>query len=390
MQRPTLLVPPLRSRLDTKKPEFLENRAAMLEKLSKIDELLDEAAAGGGPAAFERLAKRGKLPVRERVGLVLDPDSPFLELSGLAAYGSNYTIGGGSLLGIGVIAGVECVIFANDASVLGGALTRHVGKKWVRALEIAESLGRPAHAVDLAADFRHPIPTFETLYAQCHPAPTRAADFHCGLPDLDPSPTTPHAAHPGCFATAVTLACAPLLAAGWVEPVVRASAVTGSTGSGGTPKPGTHHPTRHGNLWGYKPLAHRHAPEMSHLLASLGGEPVQVHFAPHSGPFARGIAATCFLALTRTASPEELSQVAADFYAHSPFVEVVDAPPRLDAVIGTNRCQLHLASNGTEVVVQSVIDNLVKGASGGAIHWLNRLFGLPQTAGLDAAPLPWS
>ena len=66
------------------------------------------------------------------------------------------------------------------------------------------------------------------------------------------------------------------------------------------------------------------------------------------------------------------------------------APPRLDAVIGTNRCQLHLASNGTEVVVQSVIDNLVKGASGGAIHWLNRLFGLPQTAGLDAAPLPWS
>jgi len=260
----------------------------------------------------------------------------------------------------------------------------------VRALEIAESLGRPAHAVDLAADFRHPIPTFETLYAQCHPAPTRAADFHCGLPDLDPSPTTPHAAHPGCFATAVTLACAPLLAAGWVEPVVRASAVTGSTGSGGTPKPGTHHPTRHGNLWGYKPLAHRHAPEMSHLLASLGGEPVQVHFAPHSGPFARGIAATCFLALTRTASPEELSQVAADFYAHSPFVEVVDAPPRLDAVIGTNRCQLHLASNGTEVVVQSVIDNLVKGASGGAIHWLNRLFGLPQTAGLDAAPLPWS
>ena len=121
MQRPTLLVPPLRSRLDPKKSEFLENREAMLEKLAKIDELLDEAAAGGGPASFERLAKRGKLPVRERVGLVLDPDSPFLELSGLAAYGSNYTIGGGSVLGIGVIAGVECVIFANDPSVLGGA-----------------------------------------------------------------------------------------------------------------------------------------------------------------------------------------------------------------------------------------------------------------------------
>lgn len=143
MQRPTLLVPPLRSRLDPKKSEFLENREAMLEKLAKIDELLDEAAAGGGPASFERLAKRGKLPVRERVGLVLDPDSPFLELSGLAAYGSNYTIGGGSLLGIGVIAGVECVIFANDASVLGGALTPHVGKKWERAIQIARENRMP-------------------------------------------------------------------------------------------------------------------------------------------------------------------------------------------------------------------------------------------------------
>ncbi len=137
MQRPQLLVPPLRTHVDPKKPEFRANREAMLEKLSKIDELLDEAAAGGGPAAFERLAKRGKLPVRERVALALDPDSPFLELSGLAAYGSNYTVGGGSLLGIGVIAGVECVIFANDASVVGGALTPHVAKKWMRAIKIA-------------------------------------------------------------------------------------------------------------------------------------------------------------------------------------------------------------------------------------------------------------
>jgi acetyl-CoA carboxylase carboxyltransferase component len=135
--QPSLLAPPVRSNLDTRDPVFEQNRAAMLEKLEEIDRLLDEAAAGGGPAAHERLAKRDKLPVRERIHLALDPDSPFLEISPLAAYNSSYTIGGGAVMGIGVIAGTECVIFANDPTVLGGALTPYVAKKWMRALEIA-------------------------------------------------------------------------------------------------------------------------------------------------------------------------------------------------------------------------------------------------------------
>jgi len=132
-----LLAPPIRSALDSRAPEFEQNRSAMLEKIEEIDRLLDEAEAGGGPENHARLAKRGKLPVRERIALALDPDSPFLELSALAAYGSSYTIGGGCVMGIGVIAGVECVIFANDPTVLGGALTPYVAKKWMRALEIA-------------------------------------------------------------------------------------------------------------------------------------------------------------------------------------------------------------------------------------------------------------
>ncbi|MEN8182992.1 MAG: carboxyl transferase domain-containing protein [Myxococcota bacterium] len=135
--QPPLLAPPLRSRLDPRTDAFEENRAAMLEKLEEMDRLLDEAEAGGGPHHHERLAKRGKLPVRERLALALDPDSPFLEISPLAGYNSDYVIGGGAVLGIGVIAGVECVIFANDPTVLGGALTPYVGKKWMRALEIA-------------------------------------------------------------------------------------------------------------------------------------------------------------------------------------------------------------------------------------------------------------
>jgi len=135
--QPPLLAPPLRSALDPRTPEFTENRAAMLEKLAEIDRLLDAAEAGGGPEHHARLAKRGKLPVRERIALALDPDSPFLEISPLAGYNSDFAIGGGAVLGIGVIAGVECVIFANDPTVLGGALTPYVQKKWMRALQIA-------------------------------------------------------------------------------------------------------------------------------------------------------------------------------------------------------------------------------------------------------------
>jgi acyl-CoA carboxylase subunit beta len=134
---PPLLAPALRSTLDPRTPEFAENRTAMIEKLAEIERLLDEAEAGGGAAHHARLAKRGKLPVRERIALALDPDSPFLEISPLAAYNSSYTIGGGAICGIGVIAGTECVIFANDPTVLGGALTPYASKKWMRALEIA-------------------------------------------------------------------------------------------------------------------------------------------------------------------------------------------------------------------------------------------------------------
>ena len=135
--KPVLLAPPLASTLDTSSEPFKKNRADMLEQLGVIDELLDEAEAGGGEKAMERMRSRGKLPVRERIANVLDPDSPFLEISALAGYNSDYTIGGGMVVGIGVIAGTECLIMANDPSVLGGALTLYSAKKWMRALEIA-------------------------------------------------------------------------------------------------------------------------------------------------------------------------------------------------------------------------------------------------------------
>jgi acetyl-CoA carboxylase carboxyltransferase component len=135
--KPALLAPPLASTLDTSSELFRKNRADMLEQLAVIDELLDQAEAGGGEKAMERMRSRGKLPVRERIANVLDPDTAFLEISALAGYGSDYTLGGGMIVGLGVIAGTECLIMANDPSVLGGALTLYSAKKWMRALEIA-------------------------------------------------------------------------------------------------------------------------------------------------------------------------------------------------------------------------------------------------------------
>jgi acetyl-CoA carboxylase carboxyltransferase component len=132
-----LLATPYRSTLDVSSEQFAQNRTDMLEQLGVIDGLLDEAEAGGGEKAMERMRSRGKLPARERIALVLDPDSPFLEISALAGFDSDYAMGGGMIVGIGVIAGTECVVMANDPTVLGGALTAYSAKKWARALEIA-------------------------------------------------------------------------------------------------------------------------------------------------------------------------------------------------------------------------------------------------------------
>ena len=132
------IAPIFKSNLDTKSEQYLQNKKMMLEKLVFLDELLDLAELGGGERHHERLAKRGKMPVRERIMNVLDPDSPFLEIQPYAGYGTNnYNVGGGCVSGIGIISGVECAIFANDPTVKAGAMTVYVGEKWNRAMEIS-------------------------------------------------------------------------------------------------------------------------------------------------------------------------------------------------------------------------------------------------------------
>jgi acetyl-CoA carboxylase carboxyltransferase component len=127
----------LSSRIDTRGEEFLANRAALLEQLDELDAHNAIALAGGGAKYTERHHKRGRLLARERIELLLDPDSAFLELSTLAAYGTEFALGAAIVTGIGVVEDVECVIIAHDPTVRGGSMNPYTLKKNLRALDIA-------------------------------------------------------------------------------------------------------------------------------------------------------------------------------------------------------------------------------------------------------------
>lgn len=130
-------MPVIDSKLDPRSEQYVRNRAEMLEALGELDLLYQQAEQGGGEEAQARLRKRGKMPLRERISLALDQDSPFLEISPLAAWRSNYDVGSGFVCGIGVIEGVECVLLGHDPSVRAGAFNPFNAKKLMRGLEIA-------------------------------------------------------------------------------------------------------------------------------------------------------------------------------------------------------------------------------------------------------------
>ena len=246
------------------------------------------------------------------------------------------------------------------------------------------------HVVDSSADFRYTsADDFAGVYGIAHPAPELLGDFFCGVPEHVPTAKAKHAAHPGCFASAMLLAAMPLVQAGLVKSDLFISGVTGSTGSGRSPQAGTHHPERHSNLYAYKPLAHRHVPEVQGQIASICGQKVAVRFIPHSGPFARGIYVTLQADLKQSVTQQDIARTFRNFYGDSPFVHYVDGCPRLKDVVGSNYCQIGATIEDGNVAVMCAIDNLVKGAAGGAMQWMNRLWSLPESTGLLAAPPAW-
>jgi N-acetyl-gamma-glutamyl-phosphate reductase common form len=259
------------------------------------------------------------------------------------------------------------------------------------ALAAADAKGIATHVVDSSADFRYAKQQdYERVYATSHGAPELLAVFQSGVPEHVEDVHAEHIGHPGCFATAVLLATVPLIQSGLTDNEVFVTGITGSTGSGRSPQPGTHHPERHSNLYAYKPLSHRHAPEICEFIKTASGQDAKVHFVPHSGPFARGIHATVQAKVSSAVSQEQLFDLYSTAYSAAPFVEVVTGTPRLKSVVASNVCQIGVTGGQDSVVVMSVIDNLVKGAAGGAMQWMNRLWHLPESTGLTAAAPGWT
>jgi N-acetyl-gamma-glutamyl-phosphate reductase len=258
-------------------------------------------------------------------------------------------------------------------------------------LQAAARGGTQPRVVDISADFRYSsAQAYEAVYKHPHGAPERIAEFTCAVPEHLKKVETRHVAHPGCFATATLLASVPLLALGLTSPTLFVSGITGSTGSGRTPVDGTHHPLRHSDLYAYNALSHRHTPEIAACARAASGVEADFAFVPHSGPFARGIHVTVQAPLK---APQQTAAVIAalrDFYAGAPFIRVSEQAPRMKQVATTNYAHLSAVANGRTVAVMCVVDNLNKGAAGGAIQWMNRLFGLAETAGLTASAPGWT
>ena len=249
-------------------------------------------------------------------------------------------------------------------------------------------VGRVGHVVDLGADFRLPAARYEEWYGEAHTAPDLIDGFGFGMVELfrDEVATRTHVAAPGCYPTASSLALAPLVGAGLVEPTgIVVNAVSGISGAGRKLAAANLYAEREQNVVGYGLLTHRHTGEIEHALTHVAGAAVQVLFTPHLVPMTRGILSTCTArpAVSGLSTADLLERYRA-YYADDPFVVVTDDPPQTKSTLGANTAQVTVRFDprtGT-VLAMGAIDNLVKGASGQAVQALNLVLGLPETTGL--------
>lgn len=209
--------------------------------------------------------------------------------------------------------------------------------------------------------------------------------FVYGLPEYQASKIAAahYVANPGCFATALQLALLPLAKAGELTESVHLNATTGSTGAGKSPSETTHFSWRDNNFSTYKAFTHQHLGEVSETLqkAQANSGIGDLLFLPHRGNFSRGIHATVY---TRTSLVlEDAMDLYKAYYHSAPFTHIAQRPINLKSVVNTNNCQLHLHKHGDYLLITSVIDNLLKGASGQAVQNMNLMFGMAETSGLD-------
>lgn len=250
-------------------------------------------------------------------------------------------------------------------------------------------LERGVKVIDLAADFRiKDVSEWEKWYGMAHGDPAGVAAAVYGLPEFhrDAIRNAQLVANPGCYPTAVQLGFMPLLRAAVVDPLsLIADCKSGVSGAGRKAEVHALFAESADNFKAYGVPGHRHLPEIRQGLAGVSGKPVGLTFVPHLTPMVRGIHATLYARLTDTSA--DLQSLFEHTYAGEPFVDVMPAGshPETRSVRGANTCRIavHRPQGGDTVVVLSVIDNLVKGAAGQAIHNMNLMCGLPETLGID-------
>ena len=224
--------------------------------------------------------------------------------------------------------------------------------------------------IDLSRDFR----------LQTEPG-IQGRSFMYGLPELNKEGIleSKSIANPGCFATAIQLALLPLASAGKLIDDVHVHAITGSTGAGVIPSPTTHFSWRNNNVSWYKPFVHQHETEILQSLEQCGAES-KLRFLPIRGDFPRGIYATGYTKFEGSLS--QARELYEAYYQNSRFTKIASEPVHLKQVVNTNYCHLHLHAHEDQLLVTSVLDNLMKGASGQAVENMNLALGLPEDMGL--------
>jgi len=269
------------------------------------------------------------------------------------------------------LAGDTELLFSAGMDTEADVLFLCAGHGEARAFLTANDVPAQTRLIDLSQDFR--------LSDTASFGPRR---FVYGLPEWqrDAIRTAENIANPGCFATAIQLALLPLAKAGQL-PEVHVTAITGATGGGQALQATQHFAWRANNISAYKTLTHQHLGEIRQSLRQLlRREPEPLHFIPWRGDFTRGIFASACLAYS--GSLAEAGALYRDFYRDHPFTHPGTEPIDLKQVVNTNKCLLFLEKVEDQLVVHSVIDNLLKGASGQAVQNMNLMFGLDETAGL--------
>ncbi len=283
---------------------------------------------------------------------------------------------------------------AYDPAILAGSDVVFVCYPHAQAHPVVvEALASGQRVIDLSADFRLRDPDLYPLwYGFDHPRADLLGEAVYGLPELyrEEIRRARLVANPGCFPTGLLLAVAPLAERMCLDLVVD-DAKSGVSGAGRSPSEKTHFSQVHDNFRAYSEVGHRHTPEMAQELAVIAGFPVPFSFTPHLLPVDRGILSTVYCRASTQEVPgvaletEELLDLYREAYSDEPFVEVTTAAPSLHEVQGTNYCRLSVRFDAEAGLVKviSVIDNLMKGASGQAVQNMNLMFGLPETAGLE-------